>query len=51
MGAVSKQNVIESQNFVLKAFVSTKIQVDFDKVQKVESGWDNENSNEEEDFW
>ena len=27
------------------------LQVDFDKVQKVESGWDNENSNEEEDFW
>ena len=27
------------------------LQVDFDKVQKVESGWDHENSNEEEDFW
>lgn len=29
-------------------------QVDFDKVQKVESGWDNDeanNTNESDDFW
>ena len=35
----------------IKSLLNIVLQVDFDKVQKVESGWDQENSNEEEDFW
>ena len=27
------------------------LQVDFNKVEKVESGWDNDEGNDSEDFW